>query len=75
MLRRCGNNFNTTSEFEIVKKIKEEMCYALLSSSGNNERRPNEIMESKYLLPDGNHVPIKDKNVMAPEILFDPLRV
>ncbi len=75
LLRRCGHNFNTTSEFEIVKKIKEEMCYALLSSSSSDERRPNESNETKYLLPDGNHVPIREEKVMAPEILFDPLRV
>lgn len=51
------------------------MCYALLSSSSSDERRPNESNEAKYLLPDGNHVPIREEKVMAPEILFDPLRI
>jgi centractin len=77
LLRRCGHNFNTTSEFEIVRKIKEETCYALLSSTSsdgkNNER--NEHEGNKYHLPDGNFVAIRDEKVMAPEILFDPLRI
>jgi actin-related protein len=27
LLRRSGYSFHTTSEFEIVKKIKEKWCY------------------------------------------------
>lgn len=77
LLRRCGHNFNTTSEFEIVKKIKEETCYALLSSSSTTSDKGNEREHegNKYHLPDGNFVAIRDEKVMAPEILFDPLRV
>lgn len=74
LLRRGGHNFNTTSEFEIVRKIKEETCYALLSSTSsdgkNNER--NEHEGNKYHLPDGNFVAIRDEKTAAPEILFNP---
>ena len=75
LLRGCGHSFVTSSEFEIVREIKEKHCYALLSSSFGEDRRPNETGEINYYLPDGNFVKIKDEKIIAPEILFDPLRI
>ncbi len=37
LLRRSGYIFHTTSEFEIVKKIKEKYCYvAPMNAAGTN---------------------------------------
>ena len=71
-LRRSGYNFNTTSEFEIVKKIKETMCYALLSNVGGDDKKIGETGQTQYNLPDGNIVLLKDEKVLGPEILFNP---
>lgn len=71
LLKRCGHNFDTTSEFEIVRKIKEETCYVQPYSSSTDGK----INENKYFLPDGNSVIIRDEKVLAPEILFNPLMV
>lgn len=37
LLRRSGYIFHTTSEFEIVKKIKEKYCYVAPMNSTNDE--------------------------------------
>lgn len=76
LLRKEGLIFNTTAEFEVVKNIKEKICYitsnpqrVLDDISATN----NELEKTLYTLPDGNHVEIgAGPRVRAPEILFRP---
>lgn len=58
-----------------MKKIKETMCYALLSSSSGDDKKYGEAGHTQYNLPDGNIVILKDEKVLAPEILFNPSMV
>lgn len=54
LLRRSGYVFHTTTEFEIVRKIKEMQCY--LSPHGDVDQKYNQKEEkniSVYHLPDG----------------------
>ena len=70
LLRRQGYSFNTTAEFQIVKKIKEQLCYMVITNFDGNKKA--ETGETNYILPDGNSIKIRDEKVLAPEILFKP---
>ena len=82
LLKKQGYSFSTTSEFEIVKKIKEEICFTVVGSSSNNplsnisnlELGNKNKSESSniYNLPDGNAIKIGEEKSLAPEILFNP---
>ena len=84
LLKRQGHSFSTTSEFEIVRKIKEEICFTAIGTNTNNPlsniSSNFDIAGSKnksdntgtYNLPDGNAIRIGDEKSLAPEILFNP---
>jgi centractin len=84
LLQRQGYSFSTTSEFEIVKKMKEDICFTSISGninnpinimSGNMELSSNKNKSESsgiYNLPDGNAIKIGDERSLAPEILFNP---
>ena len=75
LLKRIGYNFNTTSEYEIVKKIKESLCYTIMSSPTDDNKKLSETGPTHYSLPDGNLIPLKEEKILAPEILFNPSMV
>lgn len=76
LLKRVGYSFNTTAEFEIVKKIKETLSYTIISSSTSEENKKlGETGPTHYYLPDGNFVTLKEEKILAPEILFNPSMV
>lgn len=51
LIRKEGFNFRTTAEFEIVRMIKEKICY-LASNLQKEESVDNDKVA--YVLPDGN---------------------
>ena len=57
---------------EIVRKIKETLCYMIISSSTSEDSKKTTDTPTNYTLPDGTHIQIKDEKVTAPEILFNP---
>ncbi|KAJ3430551.1 alpha-centractin [Anaeramoeba flamelloides] len=73
LLRKAGYSFTTSSEFEIVRYIKENAC-----EISENLRKDQEIEFEKktqqlhYRLPDGNEITIRNERFMAAEILFNP---
>lgn len=69
LLRKWGYNFHTSSELEVVKDIKEKICYvAFNGEKSENEEEP----EVPYKLPDGNVIQIGTEKFRAPEVLFNP---
>ena len=82
LLKKQGYSFSTTSEFEIVRKIKEEICFTVVGSSSNNPLSNISNLElgnknksessNTYNLPDGNAIKIGEEKSLAPEILFNP---
>lgn len=72
LLKRVGHSFNTSAEFEIVKKIKESLCYTILNNSSDEDKKKNETSPTNYVLPDGTFISLKEEKIMAPEILFNP---
>uniref|UniRef100_A0A914DRA1 Actin n=1 Tax=Acrobeloides nanus TaxID=290746 RepID=A0A914DRA1_9BILA len=69
LLRKEGYNFYRSSEFEIVREIKEKMCY--LSTNVYKDEN-SEAEKSHYHLPDGSTLEIGAARFRAPEVLFRP---
>lgn len=71
LLRKGGYNFHTSTDFEIVKKIKEKNCYlALDMDNEESEYMSNDPVQ--YQLPDNEVINIGPEKFRAPELLFDP---
>ena len=67
MLNDRGYSFTTTSELEIVRDIKEKLCYVPFDfeSKGRTE-------EKLYELPDGQVITIGNERLRCPEATFQP---
>lgn len=72
LLQDRGNNFSTSSEREIVKNIKEKLCYCALDYEEEVKLYETKNMNKNYELPDGNTIVIGDEMFKSTEILFDP---
>lgn len=55
-----------------MRKIKETYCYNIHASPLDESREATEVAQTKYALPDGNFIMLKDEKMLAPEILFNP---
>lgn len=69
LLRKGGYNFHTSNDFEIVKNIKETLCYLALDLE-KEEMEPGS--PPKYELPDQNVINVGAERFRAPEVLFNP---
>lgn len=69
LLRREGLLFKTTSEFEIVRTMKEKVCRVTLNPQKDEQIDQDPI---PYQLPDGSVVQVGRASFRAPELLFYP---
>ncbi|VDN27050.1 unnamed protein product [Gongylonema pulchrum] len=69
LLRKEGANFHRSSEFEIVREIKENVCY-IAANADKEEGSENE--KKAYKLPDGSVLEIGPARFRAAEVLFRP---
>jgi actin len=72
-LDQKGYKFSTNAEIEIVKDIKEKMCYVVGNyefAKSNSE--DTHSCEKNYELPDGRKILIGSERFRATEILFTP---
>jgi centractin len=67
LLRREGHVFKTSSEFEVVRQIKERVC-----SIADKSAKPEQLDPQTYTLPDGTPIQIGQARFRAPELLFQP---
>ena len=73
LLRRAGYVFHTTAEREIVRNIKENVCYVAFNPVREEEiERDNNTEIKEYKLPDGKVIKLGPECFRAPEILFSP---
>ena len=84
--KNSGLVFTTTAERDLVKRMKEEICYVNPTLGGGASSKTTEKTSTSttssssttntekitYQLPDGQAVSISSERHMAPEVLFNP---
>jgi actin-related protein len=69
ILTESGISLNTSAESEIVRDMKEKLCYV---AADFDKELASPAAELEYEMPDGVVVKVGSQRFRAPEILFNP---
>jgi actin-related protein len=74
LLLDAGHNFTSTAELEIVREIKEELCYVAQNYAAEKEQCTKSTEQDKqYTLPDLSVITVPGSvRIGAPELIYQP---
>lgn len=73
LLMQKGYSFTTSAELEIVRDIKQQLCYVSEDYDKElNNAANNSALEKEYELPDGQVITVGQERFQCPEALFKP---
>ncbi|KAJ2786387.1 centractin- actin- protein of the dynactin complex [Coemansia interrupta] len=78
LLQKAGHRLYTSAEKEVVRQIKEKMCYVALDADKEEKEMGAVVMGGGrgrgdvFKLPDGNVISLGSERFRAAEILFQP---
>jgi actin-related protein len=76
LITETNPGFTSSSEREIVKDMKEDLCF--ISQNYVDDYKKNEecsIFHKEYELPDGNSLSLSSERFRCPEALFNPAMI
>nr|ACS74709.1 actin [Leishmania donovani] len=72
IMMETGMTFTTTAEKEIVRNVKEQLCYVALDFEEEMTNSAKSANEEAFELPDGNVMMVGNQRFRCPEVLFKP---
>jgi actin beta/gamma 1 len=72
LLRQRGYTFVSGAEREIVRDIKEKLCYVALDPERERTVADKAGVDKPYMMPDGEVITIGAERFQAPELFFNP---
>jgi actin len=75
LLMETGTSFTTSAEKEIVRSIKEQLCYVALDYEEEMTNSAKAANEEPFELPDGTIINVGSQRFRCPEALFKPAHI